>query len=88
MRVRVAAVLALLVSACSGADDVDASIEDAFLECMASEDITVDNVAVATRDRGEHIESFTWEHSGGANVESIGDSCEDAALSRFEVSRT
>ena len=88
-RLSAAAVLTLaLLGACSGSGDVDASIEDAFVECMAAENITADNVSVVTRDRGVHIETFTWDHSGGADVESVGQICADAALERIEVSRT
>ncbi len=88
-RVLAVAFIALaLLGACSGSDDLDASIEDAFVECMAAENITVDNVSVVTRDRGEHIETFRWDHSGGAEAESVGQICADAALERFEVSRT
>lgn len=82
------AVFALLGAACSSSDAVDELIEDAFVECMAEGGVTVGSVSVTTRDRGEHIETFTWDHLDGAGDESVGEVCVDMALEQFDFSRT
>lgn len=73
--------------ACAGPSSVEASIRDAFVDCMSQRDITVHDVEVSVRD-GRHVDTLSWDHEGDIAVDEDGQDCEDAALRRFEVSRT
>ena len=90
MRGKFAAAATLCVvsaSGCAGPSTVEASVRDAFIVCMADEGLTVENVKVGVGD-GRHIESFSWNPAEGEVPEEVGQRCEDAALSQFQVSRT
>lgn len=82
-----ATVCVVVGSGCAGPSTVETSVRDAFVDCMAEEGITVENVQVVVVD-GRHIESFSWNPAEGEVPEEVGQRCEDGALSQFEVSRT
>lgn len=85
--VRAVAVLAVIGTACAGGSTVEASVRDAFVDCMAEQGIGVENVEVGVAD-GRHVETFSWEPADGEVADDVGQECEDSALQRFEVSRT
>ena len=90
MRGRLAAAATVCVvvgSGCAGPSTVETSVRDAFVDCMADEGVTVENVRVGVGD-GRHIESFSWNPAEGEVSGEVGQRCEDAALSQFQVSRT
>lgn len=90
MRGRIAAAATVCVvvgSGCAGPSTVETSVRDAFVECMAEEGITADNVKIEVGD-GRHIETFSWSPAEGEVSEEVGQRCEDAALNQFQVSRT
>lgn len=80
-------VLVLVGTACAGPSTVEASVRDAFVDCMVEHGITVADVEVGVRD-GRHVETFSWESTDGRPEGDVAEECEDAALQRFEVSRT
>lgn len=82
-----AAVLVVIGTACAGRSTVEASVRDAFVNCMAEQGITVENVEVRIGD-GRHVDTFSWEPADGEVAEDVGQECEDSALQQFEVSRT
>lgn len=84
----VLAVLALRGAGCSSSDDVDELIGEAFMECMANEDVTVPTsgsrraIAVGTSTRSPGI--MLVERGD----ETVGEACVDTALDQFDVSQT
>lgn len=77
----------VIAAGCAGPSTVETSVRDAFVDCMADEGITVEDVEVGVRD-GRHIETFSWEPVGGQPADEIGQECEDDALRQFRVSRS
>lgn len=88
-RLAAAAIVCVVVgtTGCAGPSTVEASVRDAFVDCMAEEGFPVENVEVGVGD-GRHIESFSWDPEEGDVPAGIGQGCEDEALSQFQVSRT
>lgn len=78
----------VLAAGCAGPSTVEASVRDAFVDCMGEAGITVENVAVGVPD-GRHIETFSWDAVDGEHAEQeVGQECEDMALQMFRVSRS
>jgi hypothetical protein len=82
-----AVVFVALNAGCGGASGVEASVRDAFVDCMTEQGFVVGDVQV-TVGRGSHIEEFSWDDRGDAEHKQAGQECEDAALRQFDVSRT
>lgn len=81
------AILVMIGTACAGPSTVETSVRDAFVDSMAEQGVTVENVEVGVGD-GRHVERFSWDPADGEVAEHAGQECEDSALQRFEVSRT
>lgn len=81
-----AAAMALTLPSCSPASVEDTAAEF-FTECMSERNVPVDNVRVEVRE-GRHIESLEWDTAARADVDGIGDDCEEQTLRRFDISRT